>query len=56
MHTRKTNKSNISNFVLCDENLQKRQCTIKHRTLLSDMWQLGWEESLAENGSMYMHG
>ena len=49
MHTRKTNKSSIYSSVLCGESLmQKRQYTIKPRTLLSDMWQLGWQESGGE--------
>ena len=29
---------------------------IAHRTLLSVMWQPGWEEILGENGYMYMYG
>ena len=30
-------------------------CTAQ-RTLLSVMWQPGWEGSLGENGCMFMHG
>ena len=29
---------------------------IAHGTLLSVMWQLGWEGSLGEKGYMYMYG
>ena len=29
---------------------------IGHGTLLNVMWQLGWDESLWENGYTYMHG
>ena len=29
---------------------------IAHGTLLSIMWQPGWEGSLGENGYMYMYG
>ena len=31
-------------------------CWLAQRTLLNVMWQPGWEESLGENGYMYMYG
>ena len=30
--------------------------TVYHRKLFNVMWQPGWEESLGENGYMYMYG
>ena len=36
--------------------LTTRTCYIAHGTLLSVMWQPGWERSLGENGHMYMDG
>ena len=29
---------------------------IAHETMLSVMWQLGWEGSLGKNGYLYMYG
>ena len=33
-----------------------RSYSIAHGTLLNIMWRPGWEESLGENGYMYMYG
>ena len=42
--------------LLCLIWIIKRTYCIAHETLLNVMWQPGWEESLEENGYMYMHG
>jgi len=38
------------------EKITNKNLRIAQGALLSVMWQLGWEGSLGESGSMYMQG